>query len=340
LFEPRVGKVFVDQLKEWKIGHIYGMPGDSINELMEDLRKEKDAIEFIQVRHEEVAALSAAAYAKLTGKLGVCLSIAGPGAIHLMNGLYDAKADSAPVLAIVGQVDSSQLGTDAFQEVNHERMFDDVAVFNKRVASEEQLPDLLNQAIKSAYDRKGVAVLSIPDDIFARKMKNKAAVTSSLKPNSNLFPAEKDLEEAAALIEKAKKPIVLVGKGALKAKAELDHFITRINAPAVVSLPAKGVIPDEHPHCLGQLGLIGTKPAYNAMQEADLLILIGTSFPYRDFLPDDVKSIQIDMDATHMGKRYPVQIGLVGDAKETLVWLNGKVTKKKTSPFSLNIRKK
>ncbi|WP_226037474.1 pyruvate oxidase [Aquibacillus saliphilus] len=333
MFASRAGEAFVEQLKQWDIDHIYGLPGDSINELMDDLRKEQDTIKFIQVRHEEVGALAASAYAKLTGKLGVCLSIAGPGAIHLMNGLYDAKSDGAPVLALVGQISSNQIGTDAFQEVNLERMFDDVAVFNQRIETEEQLPDLLNQAIKTAYDRKGVAVLVIPDDIIARKQKNRLDLTSPVIPKSSLLPDEIDLHEALTLIENAEKPIVLAGKGALQAREELDDFIRNISAPTVISLPGKGVIPDDHPNCLGNLGQIGTKPAYQAMHEADLLLLVGTSFPYREFLPDNIKTIQMDVDTKSIGKRYPVDIGLVGDAKKTLSWLNHNLVWKENRSF-------
>lgn len=154
MFDDRAGKVLVEQLSDWGVDHIYGMHGDSINNLMEELRKAEDKIKFIQVRHEEAGALAASSYAKLTGKLGVCLSIAGPGAIHLLNGLYDAKKDHAPVLVLAGQVPTDQIGTDGFQEVNMERIFDDVAVFNKQVVSEEQLPSMVNQAIRTAYAKK------------------------------------------------------------------------------------------------------------------------------------------------------------------------------------------
>ncbi len=165
MFGKTAGEALVDLLIDWGVEHIYGMPGDSINSIIEALRKKQDKIKFIQVRHEEAGALAAAAYAKLTGKLGVCMAIAGPGAIHLLNGLYDAKLDKAPVLAISGQVETDLLGTDFFQEVNLERMFDDVAVYNQRIMSAEQLPAVVNQAIRMAYTKKGVSVLTIPDDV-------------------------------------------------------------------------------------------------------------------------------------------------------------------------------
>jgi pyruvate oxidase len=235
LFDKRAGTVLVEQLIDWGIDHVYGLPGDSINQLMEDLRKAKKQINFYQVRHEEVAALAAKSYAKI--------------------------------------------GTDSFQEINLERMFDDVSVYNKRVASEEQLPDLLNQAIRTAYAKKGVAVLSIPDDIIARKIKNTKKLTSSISAKPRVFPQEDDLNNALKQIKDAKRPIILAGNGALKARQELVEFAEKIAAPVVVTLPGKGVVPDDHPYCLGHLGQIGTKPVYEAMQETDLLILVGTSFP-------------------------------------------------------------
>ncbi|WLR50792.1 pyruvate oxidase [Bacillus tianshenii] len=333
MFNKRTGEIVVDRLKEWGVDHVYGLPGDSINELIEDLRKAKDDINFIQVRHEEVGALAAASYGKLTGRLGVCLSIAGPGAVHLMNGLYDAKADGAPVLVLVGQVDSNLIGTDAFQEINLERMFDDVAVYKKRVVSEEQLPDLMNQAIRTAYAKKGVSVLILPDDIIAREMKVEVPLTSSVKPKINLSPAASDLEKAVEMIDAADRPVILAGKGALKAREELLELTEVTGAPVIVSLPGKGAIPDTHPSCLGHLGQIGTKPSYHAMQETDLLIMVGTSFPYREFLPKEARAVQIDLDPTQIGKRYPIDLGLVGDAKQTLHWINGRISRKRDRSF-------
>lgn len=333
LLEKRTGTVMTEMLLDWGINHVYGMPGDSINELIDDLRKQEEKLKFIQVRHEEVGALAAASYAKLTGKIGVCMSIAGPGAVHLMNGLYDAKADRAPVLAIVGQVHSEEIGTDAFQEINLERMFDDVAVFNKRAATEAQLPDLLNQAIREAYVKKGVSVLIVPDDLFAKKFNNDSRLTSQGYYRPEVFPSEKSLKEARSLLDDAKKPIILAGKGVKNASEELVSFAEHIKAPIILSLLAKGVIPDQHPLCLGQHGQIGTKPAYHAMMDADLIVLIGTQFPYRDFLPDGVKAIQIDNKPENLGKMYPVEVGLAGDAKETLAYLTSHMSEKKDDSF-------
>ncbi|WP_047476288.1 pyruvate oxidase [Bacillus siamensis] len=308
------GHVMTELLEQWGVGHIYGIPGDSINEFIEELRHERNNLTFIQTRHEEVAALAAAAEAKLTGQIGVCLSIAGPGAVHLLNGLYDAKADGVPVLAIAGQVASDEIGRDSFQEIKLEQMFEDVAVFNQQVHTAEALPDLLNQAIRTAYSKKGVAVLTVSDDLFAQKIKREPVYTSPIYLKADIEPKKEHLVTCAQYINNAKKPVILAGQGLKSAKEELLAFADKAAAPIVITLPAKGVIPDSHPHFLGNLGQIGTKPAYESMEECDLLIMLGTSFPYRDYLPEDTPAIQLDSDPAKIGKRYPVNAGIVSDA--------------------------
>ncbi|MCO4851941.1 pyruvate oxidase [Bacillus vallismortis] len=326
-------QAMTELLEQWGVDHIYGIPGDSINEFIEELRHERNQLKFIQTRHEEVAALAAAAEAKLTGKIGVCLSIAGPGAVHLLNGLYDAKADGVPVLAIAGQVSSGEVGRDYFQEIKLEQMFEDVAVFNREVHSAESLPDLLNQAIRAAYSKKGVAVLSVSDDLFAEKIKREPVYTSPLYIEGNLEPKKEQLVTCAQYMNNAKKPIILAGQGMKKAKRELLEFADKAAAPIVVTLPAKGVVPDKHPHFLGNLGQIGTKPAYEAMEECDLLIMLGTSFPYRDYLPDDTPAIQLDSDPAKIGKRYPVTAGLVCDSALGLRELTEYIERKEDRRF-------
>ncbi|UOQ47084.1 pyruvate oxidase [Gracilibacillus caseinilyticus] len=317
----KASEAVIDIFKEWNIAHVYGYPGDSINHLIEALRTAKDEIKFIQVRQEEVGSLAASAEAKLTNHVGVCLSIGGPGAIHLLNRMYDAREDGAPLVVITGQVSHDLVGTENFQEVNLERMFDDVAIFNRRVTSPELVQPLLKQAFKEAYTQKGVAVLSIPDDVFSQTVK-KDKLRSIVHSNYRLFPDKEDVKQAAMLLQQSRKPVILAGKGAIPAREELEKFAEKIAAPVVVSLRGKGVLPDEHPNNLGNLGQIGTKPAYEAMAETDLLILIGTAFPYREFLPDDVSAIQIDIDPSKIGKWYPVDVGLVGSSKEILARFN------------------
>ncbi|WP_033541261.1 pyruvate oxidase [Planococcus sp. CAU13] len=320
MFEKKAGAYVIDLLKQWQVSHIYGMPGDSINEFMEELRKE-EAIRFIQIRHEETGALAAAAYAKLTGQIGVCLSIAGPGAVHLQNGLYDAKKDKVPVLALVGQVSTELVGTDAFQEMKLESMFEEVAVYNRRVQKAEQLPDMLNQAIKTAYAKKGPAVLIVSDDLFAEKIKREKELSSAVYARPHMLPADEDLATAAKLINAAEKPVILAGKGSDGAAAEVLMFAEQIKAPVIASFPSKGLIPDEHPNNLGHLGQLGTEPAKQVMKEADLLILAGTAYPYRDYLPDDASAIQIDIDSAAIGKYYPVTLGIASELEPVMSWL-------------------
>jgi pyruvate oxidase len=333
MFRKTAGEMLVELLIQWKVDHIYGMAGDSINSLVELLRIKRDQIRFIQVRHEEAGALAAASYAKLTGKLGVCMGIAGPGAIHLLNGLYDAKLDKVPVLAIAGQVETDLLGSDFFQEVNLDRLFDDVAVYCQRVMSAEQLPTVVNQAIRAAYTQKGVSVLIIPDDILKFIVEREVRITSSFFAVAEMRPPIAELVAAKSVLELAQKPVILAGKGARGARESLLTFAERIAAPVILTLPGKGVIPDEHPYCLGGIGMIGTKPAYRAMQDADTLIMVGTSFPFTGYLPDQAQTIQIDIDPTQIGKRYPVDIGLAGDTFLTLDWLNQEVSERNDRSF-------
>ncbi len=323
MFDRTAGSHAVELLKQWNVDHIYGMPGDSINELMEELRKVD--IRFIQIRHEETGALAASAYSKLTGRIGVCLSIAGPGAIHLQNGLYDAKKDKTPVLAIVGQVASSSVGTDTFQELKLESMFEDVSVYNRRVQNAEQLPDMLNQAVRAAYAEKGPAVLVVSDDLFSTKIKREQQMTSPEYSAPNIRAAEEDLNEALKQLQAAKKPVILAGKGAQHASGEVLAFAEKLQAPLIATLPAKGLIPDDHPNNLGQLGQLGTEPAEQAMKQTDLVILAGTAYPYREYLPNKAPAIQIDVDPRVIGKYYPATVGIVGDLGPALSWLTDKL---------------
>lgn len=320
MFGKTAGEALVDLLIEWGVNHIYGTPGEQIHPIMEYLRMKKDKIKYIQVRHEEAGALAASAYAKLTGKLGVCIAGSGPGAIHLMNGLYDAKLDGAPVLAIAGQVLTDLRGTKYFQEVNLERMFDDVAVYNQQIVSPEQVPAVVNQAIRMAYFHQGVSVLTISGDIQAQKleMTKEIRFTAPIMANSRILPVDEDVHQAVSLLNESKKTVILAGKGARGAREQLLAVADKLAAPIVVSLAGKGVIPDEHELCIGGLGLLGIKPAYTAVQEAETLVMIGVSFPYNEFLPEQAKTVQIDVNASEIGKRYPVDIGLAGDTKNTL----------------------
>ncbi|GBG94165.1 pyruvate oxidase [Ligilactobacillus salitolerans] len=306
----------VDVLTAWGVDHVYGIPGDSIDTTVDGIRRQADKVKFIQVRHEEVGALAAAAEAKLTDKLAVCLSIGGPGAIHMLNGLYDAKMDHAPVLALLGQVDSHLLNTGYFQEVNTPHLFEDVAVYNRSITSVDHLAEIVDEAIQTAYSKHGVAVLTIPDDIPQQKVA--AAFQPSAVPFQTTIPTVPADKVAAAvdLLNRAKAPVVLFGTGIKHASQTMQKFVEYYKLPFIQTLPAKGIIPDDHPNSLGQVGKLGTKAAYRAMQNADLLLLIGTNYPYTAYLPKPgrVKSIQINLEASHLNKRYPADIAIQGDA--------------------------
>ncbi|MCI1882256.1 MAG: pyruvate oxidase [Sporolactobacillus sp.] len=323
----------VQLFEKWGIDHVYGIPGDSIDTMVEALRKKESKITFYQVRHEEVASLAASAYAKLTGKIGVCLAIGGPGAIHLLNGMYDAKMDHVPLLVLVGHIPSRLTGTDYFQEVNTVDLFKDVAVYNKEVTSAESFPVVANQAIRTAYQKRGVAVLSIPDDIPLGEISDHAAQLSTVFEKKLPGLVEDDLSDAVELINAAKNPVILAGVGAKGAKKELQAFAERISAPVAITLPGKGDIPDDHPNFIGNIGKIGTKPAYEAMKSADLLIMVGTDYPYAAYLPEGAKCVQVDIDPVRIGKRYSVTVGIVGDAAEVLAYLNEHTTPVSDRPF-------
>ncbi|MCO7125663.1 pyruvate oxidase [Sporolactobacillus shoreicorticis] len=329
----QAGEALVRCLSKWGIDHVYGMPGGSIDRVVESLRKHKDEIDFYLVRHEEVASLAASSYAKLTGKIGVCLAINGPGAIHLLGGMYDAKLDHVPMLVLVGHTVTTLTGTDYFQEMNMHQLFEDVAVYNKVVASSETLPIVINQAIRSAYQQRGVSVVMIPDDLVLGEIPDDEMQLSTIfeekKPGLN----SDDLSQAVTLINKSKNPVILAGVGAKYASAELVDLAERISAPVAISLRGKGGFPDLHPNFLGNIGRLGTKPAYEAMKSADLLLLIGTDYPYQNYLPDHAKCVQIDIDPIHLGKRYAVNVGILGDAADALNHLTEHLIPVSDRPF-------
>lgn len=314
--------LLVQVLLNWGVDHVYGLPGDSIDTVVDSLRSEQEKIDFIHVRHEEVATLAASSYAKLTGKLGVALSIGGPGAIHMLNGMYDAKMDNVPMLVLAGQVVTDVANTKFFQEVDLPNLFADVAVYNKLVESADTIAEVANQAIQTAYEKKGVAVLTIPNDVLMEKVKMPVLQERTFKRVKPQISME-DVKSGLHLIEKAKKPVILAGVGAKHAKKELIQLSEKFEIPMIVTLPAKGMVPDGHPNFLGNLGKIGTKPAYEAMQETDLLILLGTDYPYVDYLPSKkVPCIQVDIEQEKMSHRYPADVEIVADMKDCLTEWN------------------
>ncbi|GEO67332.1 thiamine pyrophosphate-binding protein [Levilactobacillus spicheri] len=313
------GQALVKVLEAWGVDHVYGIPGGSINHTVEGLYLEKDAIKYIQVRHEEVGALAAAADAKYTGKIGVSFGSAGPGATHLFNGLYDAKMDHVPVLAIVGQVPQSAMNTNYFQEMDETPMFSDVAVYNRTATTAEQLPYVVNQAIKEAYRQKGPAIVIIPEDLSTTEIDYEPVKTPNLVSNSYqqvIDPAA--IQATLALLKAAKHPLVYAGRGLLGARAELVKFSEQFNLPVMNTVPATGVIPTDHPNAIGTFGRLGSKSGFEALQHTDLILFLGSEFPFAKFWPKNVKIIQVNDNAFDIGKMVPVDYAVLGDAKAYL----------------------
>ncbi len=319
--------VLIDTLVAWGVEVIFGLPGDGIDGIMESLRTRRQKIRFLQVRHEESAAFMACAYAKYTGRLGVCLGTSGPGGIHLLNGLYDAKMDGQPVLAITGHHFHDLIDTHAQQDVPLDRVFMDVAVYSARVMGPDHVANVANLACRMALTRRGVAHINFPIDFQYMPVKKGHRSNRNLQNhNSHVFarrvavPPEEDLKHAAAVLNHGKRVAILAGRGALSATDELLAVSEKMAAPIIKPLLGKACVPDEDPHTTGSIGLLGTAPSHDAMEQCDTLLMVGTSFPYMEFLPKpgQARAVQIDLDAARIGLRYPVEIGLAGDSKRAL----------------------
>jgi pyruvate dehydrogenase (quinone)/pyruvate oxidase len=324
----RTADIVAEALIDWNVNVIFGLPGDGINGFIEALRQRQNKIKFILVRHEESAAFMACAYAKYTGKLGVCVATSGPGAIHLLNGLYDAKSDNTPVIAITGSTYSDMMGSGYQQDVNLLQLFSDVAVYNTIINNPEQTEMAVDIACRSALSQRGVSHITIPIDVQEMKLKGRysrhkvGGHTSDV--NVPTFTSDtKWIEKAAKILNSGERVVILVGQGALAAGDEVISVAEKLGAPVVKALLGKAVIPDTHPVSIGGLGLLGTEPASDAMSEADMLLMVGTSFPYIDYLPKpgQAKGIQIDIKPEKIGLRYPVEVGLIGDSRLTLAAL-------------------
>ena len=312
-----VAELIVEALADHGVSSIWGVVGDARNPVTDAIRRE-DRLEWIGVRHEEVAAFAASAQAQLTGDLAVCMGTVGPGSIHLLNGLYDAKKSHAPVLAICGQVPLAEVGTDFFQEVDNNRLFTDVAVFAETVTSAEQMPQLLERAVNAAIGGRGVAVLTLPGDIGGLDVA-KGTVPPRFVPPAHPAAASSAATQAAAdAIDADAKVTLLVGCGARSARDEVLSLAETLAAPIVLTLKAKEGLERDNPYAVGQTGLIGNPAATGAMDDADVLVLVGTDFPYRDWIPHGKTVIQLDSRAEHIGRRTAVTHALVGDARATL----------------------
>jgi pyruvate dehydrogenase (quinone) len=321
-------EILVDRLIEWGVDTIFGLPGDGINGIMEALRNRQERIRFIQVRHEESAAFMACGYAKFTRRLGVCLATSGPGGIHLLNGLYDAKLDGQPVLAITGMAYHDLVNTHTQQDVELDKLFMDVCVYNNRIMGPAHVVSTVDLACRTALAYHGVSHITIPSDIQdmkhdERSKRNVKHHSADVFSQSARLPEEADLRRAADILNKGKKIVILAGRGALNATDELEEAAELLGAPIVKALLGKACVPDDSPYTTGGIGLLGTRPSQEAMENCETLLMVGTSFPYIEFYPKpgEAKAIQIDLDPKRIGLRYPVDVGLIGDSARSLAEL-------------------
>ncbi|HEV2399680.1 MAG TPA: thiamine pyrophosphate-dependent enzyme [Candidatus Sulfotelmatobacter sp.] len=319
--------VLTESLIDWGVDVIFGLPGDGINGIMEALRTRQDKIRFIHVRHEEAAAFMACGYAKFTGKLGVCLATSGPGGIHLLNGLYDAKLDNQPVLAITGLQFHDLIGTFTQQDVALDKLFMDVCVYNERVMGPTHVENVTDLACRAATSYRGVAHITFPVDFQDMELKSRQRSkrnvphhSSDVSARSARVPEQRDLQRAADILNGGKKVAILAGRGALDATDELEKAAELLGGPIIKALLGKAAVPDDSPYTTGGIGLLGTKPSQEAMEDCDTLLIVGSSFPYIEFMPkpDQARGVQIELDPKRIGLRFPVDVGLVGDSRNTL----------------------
>jgi pyruvate dehydrogenase (quinone) len=322
-----VGDFLVSRLAEWGVTRIYGYPGDGINGILGALDRAQDRVRFIQSRHEETAAFMACAHAKFTGQVGVCLATSGPGAIHLLNGLYDAQMDHQPVVAIVGQSARSAMGGSYQQEVDLHSLFKDVAHEYVQLASvPEQFPHLIDRAIRIAIVERTVTCVIVPGDLQqAKAVKQPPNVHGTVHSSvgvtlPRVVPHDADLQRAADVLNEGAKVAVLVGAGALGATDEVIEVAEVLGAGVAKALLGKGVVPDDYPFVTGPIGLLGSRASYDMMTGCDTLLMVGSTFPYSEFLPKpgQARGVQIDIDGRLLGIRYPMDVSLVGDSAETL----------------------
>jgi pyruvate dehydrogenase (quinone) len=333
--------VLIESIQDWGVEVVFGLPGDGINGIMEALRKRRDRIRFVQVRHEEAAALMACGYAKFTGRLGVCLGTSGPGGLHLLNGLYDASLDGQPVLAITGLAYHDLIGTRTQQDVALDRVFMDVAKYNERVMGPSHVENVADLACRTAIAYRGVAHLAFPVDLQEAEVKrtgskrNVSHHTSDVYARGARLPAPDDLGRAAEVLNAGRKVAILAGRGALGAGDELEAVADCLAAPIVKALLGKAAVPDDSPYTTGPIGLLGSRPSQEALEDCDTLLMVGTSFPYIEFLPKpgQARAVQIELDPAKIGLRYPVEVGLVGDSRLTLQALLPQLRRKSSRVF-------
>ncbi len=334
--------VLIESLIDWGVDTIFGIPGDGINGIMESLRTHKDKIRFIQTRHEEAAAFMACGYAKFTGRLGVCLATSGPGGIHLLNGLYDAKLDGQPVLALTGLQFHDLVGTYTQQDVALDKLYIDVATYNERIMGPTHVENVIDLAVRTALAYRTVSHVTFPVDFQEMEVKSKQRSkrnvihhTSRAEAEGAMLADPEELDRAAEILNAGKKVVILAGRGALNATAELERAAEILGAPIVKALLGKAAVPDDSPYTTGGIGLLGTQPSQEAMETCDTILMVGSSFPYIEFLPkpDDAKGVQIEIDPKRIGLRFPVEVGLVGDSRRVLRELLPRLEPKEDKSF-------
>ena len=321
-----VADYVLERLREWGVHRLFGYPGDGINGFLGALDRADGDPEFIQARHEEMAAFMACGHAKFTDEIGVCIATSGPGAIHLLNGLYDAKLDHAPVLAIVGQQKRASLGAEYQQEVDLQTLFKDVSEYVQTCMDPAPARHLVDHAVRTALDRRGVSTLIFPNDmqeaeaVRIRRGSTAPVFSSVGYVRPRMLPPVGELQRAAEILNEGTKVAMLVGQGARGATDEVVEAAELLGAGVAKALLGKDVVPDDLPFVTGPIGLLGSRPSYELMEGCDALFMVGTSFPYTEWLPKEgaASCVEIDTDATRIGLRYPADVALVGDAKETL----------------------
>ena len=338
--------ILIETIMDWGVDTVFGLPGDGINGIMEALRKRQDQIRFIQVRHEESAAFMACGYAKYTAKLGVCLATSGPGGLHFLNGLYDAKLDGQPVLAITGHHYHDLISTYQQQDVDLDVIFKDVALYSTRVMSASHVQNVADLACRTALTRRGVAHLNFPVDLQEqeggeRSKRNVPGHTSDVFTRQVSLPAESDLQRAAEVLNAGRKVVILAGRGALGAGDVLEQLAERLAAPILKPLLGKAVVPDDSPYTTGGVGLLGTTPSQEALENCDTLLIVGSSFPYIEYYPKhkQTRGVQIEIEPERVGLRYPVEVGLVGVSGRVLEQLLPLLENHKDRKFLENAQK-
>jgi thiamine pyrophosphate-dependent acetolactate synthase large subunit-like protein len=326
-----VSELLIGVLEQIGVTQIFGLIGDSLNPLADAVRR--STIEWIGVRHEEGAALAAAGQAKLTGRLGVCAGTTGPGSTHLVAGLYEASRDHAPVLALSGDMPRAMQGTDFIQTTAPDLLFRDVSLYTETISSPAQAAAVIHQAIAAAYSGPGVAHLTLPQDVLSARTAGAASSVTTLKPRSEVTPSEADVADIAQRIDKADSVVIMCGAGCRGAADLLGELSNRLKAPLVHSVRGKELMAYDDPRWMGGLGMIGTKAVYNAVQRCDLLLMIGTDYPYSNFLPNKGTVIQIDERAQVLGRRTPTELGIIGSARPTLTLLLERVAAKRDASF-------